>query len=187
MNTWQWRLTSAGKHLVGGLPQSGEMPHRLPRAVYDRLDPPGLTPGMIVAAARWCVPVAAGWTIQVRLAGGVTTADAAQGALILGVAALLAAPRRRAAELLGMVAIWLTLGEFLAASRTGQFVLWRWAVALAALGLIVVFTRVQQVRALARANRWRPLREHVRAHRAGGVQATAASIPIEGRARRIAS
>lgn len=159
----------------------------MPHPVHDHLDPAGLTPGMIVTAARWCVPVVAGWAIQVRLAGGATTADAAQGALMLGGAVLLAAPRRRTAELLGMVAIWLTIGEFLAASRTGQFVVWRWAVALAALGLIVVFMRVQHVRTLARANRWRPLRESARAHRAGRVQAIVAPIAIEGRARRIAS
>lgn len=132
------------------------------------------------------------------LDGGMSDGDAGQLALAMGLAVLMAAPRQRGADLLGAVAIWLTTCEFLAASRTGQFALWRWTEMLAALALILMVARVQRLRALARTNRWRSLREGERrrvrggpgaawCHRSGSDPVPAALADIEGQARRIGS
>lgn len=178
------------------------MNHRLRAHVREHLDPRGLTPGTIVHAARIAVLAIGTWSLCIYNDGAMSAGDAAQLALVLGVAVLLAAPRQRGAMLLGTVAIWLTMGEFLAASRTGQFALWRWSTSLAALALIQVLSRVPQMRARARANPWRPIREFNRGSQTGGpgaawrnpsaverVPAALADIEgsdIDGRARRIA-
>lgn len=81
------------------------------------------------------------------------------GALSLALALLLALPGQRSSELLGALAIWLTYAEFMAASQSGEFNLWRWAVVLATLSLVVVPIKVQHLRQLARTNPYQPLGE----------------------------
>jgi len=163
------------------------MNRRLHDHVRVNLDPRGITPGTIVHGARIALLALGVAATHGYLQGGLGSDDAGQLALALGLAVLLAAPRQRGAELLGAVAIWLTTCEFMAASHTGQFALWRWAVALAALALVRVITRVPQLRARARANPWRPLRESDRRAPAPAGQYAPAPARIEGRARVAAS
>jgi hypothetical protein len=174
------------------------MNRRLHSHVRERLDPRGLTPGTIAHGAQIAVLAIGAMAVHGYLGGGLNDGDAGQLALAMGVAVLMAAPRQRGAELLGAVAIWLTTCEFMAASRTGQFALWRWAEALAALALILIMTHVPHFRALARANPWRSLRDRDRRHARGGPGAAwrhraegdhvpAALADIEGQARRIGS
>ena len=173
------------------------MNRRLRAHVRENLDPRGITPGTIVFGARIAVLAIAAWAMCGYVYGAPNAADAGQQALVLGVAALLAAPRQRGSDVLGAAAIWLTIGEFLAASHTGQFALWRWATVLAALALVLVATRARHVRSRARANPWRPLNEPVGRSqgapgaawpkRAGGGHGPTALSAIEGKARAIAA
>lgn len=154
-----------------------------------------MTPRTLVHAARIAVAAIGAWSAAGYVQGELNASDAGQLALALGIAVLLAVPRQRAADLLGMVAIWLTLCEFMAASRTGHFALWRWAVVLAALATILIMARVPRVRAQARTNPWRSMREDDRRDQPGAAwcsccavgQGSAALTNIEGRARRIAA
>jgi len=173
------------------------MNRRLYAAVMVNLDPRSLTPGTIVHGAQIAVLAIGAWAMQGYLGGGMDQGDASRIALALGIAVLVAAPRQRGAELLGAVAIWLTTCEFLSASRTGQFALWRWAVALATLAVVMILTRVPHFRAVARVNPWRRLGDRDRRrpargpgagwrHRArgnGADQIPPALADIEGQAR----
>lgn len=91
------------------------------------------------------------------LVGDPSAEQAGHHAMWLGMLVLVAAPGHRAANVLGFVAIWLTVGEFIAAGHAGQFALWRWAVVLGNLGVTLVLTRLPRFRALTRANPWRAL------------------------------
>lgn len=86
------------------------------------------------------------------------------GAFFLSLGVLMALPGQRSAELLGALAIWLTYAEFMAAAQSGEFDLWRWGVALAALSLVVVPLKVQHVRQLARTNPYQPIKDLDRRH-----------------------
>lgn len=174
-----------GKILVARSPHFGAMNSHLRSHVRNNLDPRGVTPGTIVHGARIAVLAIGAMAVHGYLGGGMNDDDARELALAMGVAVLMAAPRQRGAELLGAVAIWLTTCEFMAASRTGQFALWRWADVLAALALILIMTRVPHFRALARTNPWRSWRDRDRS--AESDQVPAALAVIEGRARRIGS
>ncbi|WP_156906141.1 hypothetical protein [Novosphingobium acidiphilum] len=149
----------------------------------QNLDRWAITPGTLVLGARMAVPAIGALAAGSFLRGLLDETQAVQIALALGLLVLIAAPRQRGVELLGMVAIWMTVCEFLAASRTGHFALWRWAMVLASLALILMAIRVAQLRARARINPWRPL------HERGvddGDHPPAARAVIEGRARPIA-
>lgn len=119
------------------------------------IGPHAWTPQAIVHVAQAAVLLIGAVMIDGYLTRSMNDADACRGALALGVALLLAAPRQRSSELLGAVAIWLTTAEFLVASRTGMFALWRWSETLASLAIILVLARLSYFRALARANPWR--------------------------------
>lgn len=118
-----------------------------------------ITPGHVASFAR----IAALLIAFVLTAGYVTDRlsleMAGGGAFFLAMFMLLALPGQRSSELLGALAIWLTYAEFMAAIQSGQFDLWRWAVVLAALSLVIVPIKVQHVRQLARTNPYRPIRE----------------------------
>ncbi len=174
------------------------MNRRLRNRVRDRLDPGNLTPWTIVHGARIAVLAIGAMVVHGCLDGAMSDGVAGHLALAMGVAVLIAAPQQRGADSLGAVAIWLTTCEFMAASRTGQFALWRWADTLAALALILIVTRVPHFRARARTNPWRSLAERDRAsvrggrgkawrHRAGVDQVPAKLPDIAGATRRIGS
>jgi hypothetical protein len=110
------------------------------------IGPHAWTPQAIVHVAQAAVLLIGAVMIDGYLTRSMNDADACRGALALGVALLLAAPRR-SSELLGAVAIWLTTAEFLVASRTGMFALWRWSETLASLAIILVLARLSYFRA----------------------------------------
>lgn len=109
-----------------------------------------LTPGQIARFAR--IP-AFGCAIVLAL-GYVSNLLTPTGAVLivfaLGWAMLLAAPRQRATEMLGAVAVWIAFAEFLSTIDTGHFQFWRLGVAVATLGGIMLVIRVQYLRELAR-------------------------------------
>jgi len=148
----------------------------------NRLSPRNLTAGAIVRGAQIALLAIGGWAMLEYFSGGITDDLAARVAFALGITVMIAAPGHRGVHLLGAVAIWLTTCEFMAASRTGEFALWRWAVALATLALIMILTRLPQFRAAARANPWRELGDGIRPYQAP----VAATVAIEGRGRWIA-
>jgi len=78
-------------------------------------------------------------------------------AYFLGLFILMAAPGQRPAELLGAQAVWMTVAEFLAAAQSGQMLLWRWAVSIAALSLILLSGKIQHLRRAARSRPYRAL------------------------------
>jgi hypothetical protein len=177
------------------------MNRRLLSRVTHRLDPRRLPAGTIVHGAQIAVLAIGALATHDYLGGGMGDSDAGRIALILGVAVLIAAPQQRGAELLGAVAIWLTTCEFMAASRTGQFALWRWVMGLAALALVLILTRVSHFRAQARANPWRRLGDgdwrrprsgpgaawRRRARAGAADQVPPAQADIEGQARLLAT
>ncbi|HQS95671.1 MAG: hypothetical protein B7Y31_09740 [Novosphingobium sp. 16-62-11] len=74
------------------------------------------------------------------------------GAFLLTCSILLAAPRQRATELLGAVAVWLCFAEFLSTIDSGEFQIWRLSVAVATLGVAMAVLRVQHLRTLMRTS-----------------------------------
>lgn len=74
------------------------------------------------------------------------------GSFVLTCSLLLSAPRQRATELLGAVAVWQCFAEFLSTLDSGQFQLWRLAVAVATLGMAIAVIRVQHLRTLMRTH-----------------------------------
>ena len=178
----QGRLTSVGKFLLAGLAQHCCMNSQPPFSPTQRFHPRNLTAGTIVRGAQVALLAVGGWAMCRYVSGSITDEQATRVALALGIMVLIAAPAHRGVHLLGAVAVWLTTCEFLAASRTGDFALWRWAVALATLAVIMILTRLPQFRAAARVNPWRQLGDGIRPY-----HATAATVAFAGRARWIAA
>ena len=158
------------------------MKHRKPKRRFHRKSLGRPTAGTIVRIAQIALLAIGGWALSGYSSGSITEEQAARAALALGMVVLVAAPGHRGVPLLGAVAIWLTSCEFLAASRTGEFALWHWAVALATLALVMILTRLPEFRAGARANPWRRLGPDIRA-----CQATLAKGTLEGRGRWLAA
>ena len=109
-----------------------------------------LTPDQIIRLARTVAIVTAlalGYGYVTDL---LTPLSAGIGSFVLTCALLLSAPRQRATELLGAVAVWQCFAEFLSTLESGEFQLWRLAVAIATLGVAMAVIRVQYMRALMR-------------------------------------
>lgn len=118
-----------------------------------------ITPGHVTRFARIGALLIAFALTAGYVTDRLTLELAGVGALFLAVLTLLALPGQRSSELLGALAIWLTYAEFMAAIQSGHFALWRWAVVLATLSLVIVPIKVQHLRQLARSNPYRPLGE----------------------------
>jgi hypothetical protein len=118
-----------------------------------------LTPGQIAQFARIAALLIAFALTAGYVTDRLTLELAGVGSLVLAVLMLMALPNQRSSELLGALAIWLTYAEFMAAIQSGHFDLWRWAVVLATLSLVIVPIKVQHLRQLARANPYQPIRE----------------------------
>ncbi|GEN99821.1 hypothetical protein NSE01_16540 [Novosphingobium sediminis] len=118
-----------------------------------------ITPGHIASFARIGALLIAFALTAGYVTDRLTLELAGVGALFLAVLTLLALPNQRSSELLGALAIWLTYAEFMAAIQSGHFDLWRWAVVLATLSLVILPIKVQHLRQLARSNPYRPLGE----------------------------
>ena len=118
-----------------------------------------ITPGHVVRFAKvFALLVAFGLTAG-YVTASLTVESAGIGAFFLAVGLLLALPGQRSSELLGAQSIWMTYAEFLSAIQCGHFDLWRWAVALATLALVIVPLKVQHLRQLARSNPYQPIHE----------------------------
>lgn len=118
-----------------------------------------ITPGQIARLARLGALLIAFALTAGYVTDRLTLELAGVGAFFLATLTLLALPGQRSSELLGALAIWLTYAEFMAAIQSGHFALWRWAVVLATLSLVIVPIKVQHLRQLARANPYRPIGE----------------------------
>lgn len=118
-----------------------------------------ITPGQVLRVARIGALLIAFALTAGYVTDHLTIELAGVGAFFLAVFTLLAFPNQRSSELLGALAIWLTYAEFMAAIQSGHFGLWRWAVVLATLSLVIVPLKVQHLRQLARSNPYQPIRE----------------------------
>lgn len=118
-----------------------------------------ITPGHVARFARIGALLIAFALTAGYVTDRLTLEMAGVGSLFLAVLMLLAFPNQRSSELLGALAIWLTYAEFMAAIQSGHFGLWRWAIVLATLSLVIVPIKVQHLRQLARSNPYRPLGE----------------------------
>jgi len=118
-----------------------------------------ITPGQVARAAKIGALLIAFALTSGYVTGHLTIELAGVGSFFLAVLLLLAFPGQRSSELLGALAIWLTYAEFMAAIQSGHFSLWRWAVVLATLSLVIVPIKVQHLRQLARTNPYQPIRE----------------------------
>lgn len=121
-----------------------------------------ITPGQIARFAKIGALLIAFALTAGYVTDRLTLELAGVGAFFLATLTLLALPGQRSSELLGALAIWLTYAEFMAAVQSGQFNLWRWAVVLAALSLVIVPIKVQHLRQLARTNPYRAIGEQDR-------------------------
>ncbi|WP_421848322.1 hypothetical protein [Novosphingobium sp.] len=131
-----------------------------------------ITPGHVTRFARIGALLIAFMLTSGYVTDRLTLELAGVGSFFLAVVTLLALPSQRSSELLGALAIWLTYAEFMAAIHSGHFDLWRWAVVLATLSLVIVPIKVQHLRQLARSNPYQPLGKlDRRAWSAGGVAA----------------
>lgn len=118
-----------------------------------------ITPGHVTRSARIGALLIAFALTSGYVTDRLTLELAGVGAFFLAVFTLLALPTQRSSELLGALAIWLTYAEFMAAIQSGHFDLWRWAIVLATLSLVIVPIKVQHLRELARSNPYRSLGE----------------------------
>ncbi len=118
-----------------------------------------ITPGHIVRSARIGALLIAFVLTSGYVTDRLSLELAGVGSFFLAVLTLLALPNQRSSELLGALAIWLTYAEFMAAIQSGHFNLWRWAIVLATLSLVIVPIKVQHLRQLARSNPYRPIGE----------------------------
>ncbi len=129
-----------------------------------------------VAAACIGLAMIAGY-----VGNSLTLESAALGSFALAVALLLAVPDQRSSELLAAAAIWLTTGEFLTAVHDGHFAVWRWLVAIATVGMVLVSLKVQYLRMLARSNPYRTIGDLDRRARSTGVLPLGAATAAEAR------
>jgi hypothetical protein len=117
-----------------------------------------ITPGQVSYAAKVFALLIAFALTSGYVTDWLTIELAGIGAFFLAVGVLMAMPGQRSSELLGALAVWLTYAEFMAAIQSGHFNLWRWAVVLATLSLVIVPLKVQHLRQLARSNPYQPIK-----------------------------
>lgn len=109
-----------------------------------------LTPGQIARVAG-VVAVATSMTLGYGyVSDQLSPLLAGLGGLLLSCSLLLAAPRQRATELLGAIAVWMCFAEFLSTMQSTHFAMWRLAVSVATLGCVMSVIRVQHLRDLSR-------------------------------------
>ena len=136
-----------------------------------------ITPGHVTRFARISALLIAFALTSGYVTDRLTLELGGVGAFFLATFTLLALPNQRSSELLGALAIWLTYAEFMAAIQSGHFDLWRWAVVVATLSLVIVPIKVQHLRQLARSNPYRPIRDLDRRVWSAAVAAPAPYVP----------
>jgi hypothetical protein len=132
-----------------------------------------ITPGQVSHTAKVFTLLVASVLAIGYVSSWLTLELAGIGAFFLATGLLLAFPGQRSSELLGALAVWLTYAEFMAAIQNGQFDLWRWAVVLATLSLVIVPLKVQHLRQLARSNAYQPISAQDRRSWSGTGRASA--------------
>ncbi|MFT4055005.1 MAG: hypothetical protein QM681_10900 [Novosphingobium sp.] len=120
---------------------------------------PLITPRHLVIAARTALPV-----ILAGLASLVLQIDCTPSAAVAGFALslcvlIMAAPRMRAADLVGALVVFMTMLECIHAGTAGNLDHVRWQACIAAAGVVVLLLKVQHLRALARQDAYVPLRQ----------------------------
>lgn len=135
-----------------------------------------LTPGHVVRAAKVLAMLTAMIMTATYVTDRLTVESAGIASFCLALFLLLAIPDHRSSELLGAAAIWMTTAEFMSAAQSGHFALWRWAVAVATLALVIVPLKVQYLRQLARSNPYRPIGELDRRSWSSGVPHSATAL-----------
>lgn len=116
-----------------------------------------LTPGQIARIAGVVAVVTSMSLGYGYVTDRLTPLVAGLGGFLLSSSLLLAAPRQRATELLGAVAVWMCFAEFLSTMQSEHFAMWRLAVAVATLGCVMSVIRVQHLRDLNRRSPDTPL------------------------------
>lgn len=124
------------------------------QTILDRITPGQISRFARIPALCCGLVLALGYVSNLLTPTGAALLDFA-----LGWAMLLAAPRQRASEMLGAVAVWTAFAEFLSTIDTGHFQFWRLGIAVATLGGIMLVIRVQYLRELARTSAETPLAE----------------------------
>lgn len=139
-----------------------------------------LTPGHVVGIAKVVAMGMAMIMTAAYVTDRLTVESAGIASFCLALSLLLAVPDQRSSEVLGATAIWMTTAEFMACSQSGHFDMWRWAVAVATLALVIVPLKVQYLRGLARTNPYCPITEQDRrAWTAGVVPLTPGMVAIK--------
>lgn len=115
------------------------------RSPLDQLTPGQITRSAKVVAFATAIALGCGY-----VSDALTPTTAGLGAFLLASSLLLAAPTQRASEMLGAVTVWMCFAEFLSTTQSGQFAIWRLAVAVATLGGVMGVIRIQHLRELAR-------------------------------------
>ncbi len=116
-----------------------------------------LTPGHVVRLAKVFAMGTAMIMTAAYVTDRLTVETAGIASFCLALSLLLAVPDQRSSELLGAAAIWMTTAEFMSCSQSAHFDMWRWAVAIATLALVIVPLKVQYMRGLARTNPYAPI------------------------------
>jgi hypothetical protein len=119
---------------------------------------PALTPRLLVIAARIALLPCAGVFVAAVMAD-CSAASAAGVAFGCALVLLQAAPRLRASDLLGVLALGVTLVEWVHAGFAGGIDIARWEAAIAVPGALVLLLKVQHLRGLARHDAYVPLRQ----------------------------
>lgn len=118
-----------------------------------------LTPRLVVTVARLTMlPCLA------TLAGAILVADtapapAAAAMFLTAIVLLQAAPKLRAADLLGLLALFATILEWMHAGLSGGIDASRWQAMIAVTGSMALLLKVQHLRSLAREDPYVPLRQ----------------------------
>lgn len=122
------------------------------------MNPPALTPRLLVVAARIALLPCLG-VLAAAVAMACSPTVAALMVFAWAVVLLQSAPRLRASDLLGIVALVVTMLEWTQASFAGGIDMARWEAGIAVPGAMVLLLKVQHLRALARQDPQVPLRQ----------------------------
>lgn len=119
---------------------------------------PRLTPRHIVTAARLALPVCLAGLAVAILWLDCSPPNAAAMMFLTAAVMLQSAPRTRASDMIGALALFVTLIEWGHASIAGNIDAIRWQSVIAVAGAMVLLLKVQHWRSLAREDPYVPLR-----------------------------
>ncbi|WP_159976966.1 MULTISPECIES: hypothetical protein [unclassified Novosphingobium] len=117
-----------------------------------------LTPRFLVNAARLALLPCLGGLAAVILGFDASPASAAATTFLAAIVMLQAAPKVRAADMLGILALLVTMLEWVHAGMTGSIDATRWQAVIAVAGAMALLLKIQHLRSLAREDPYVPLR-----------------------------